>query len=276
MSNPTPYPTYSDYPKDERYNNPYGGQQQTGAAYQPMGGQVGPEAEGGFNDSANFKFTDTKIRHAFVRKVYSILVAQLTINVSLIALFLFVEPVSFWFKQNGWMHWVLIAFTFILVIVLACCDGVRRTYPANMILLGAFTIAESLLVASITAHYDTDTVLIAVGITTVVVLGITLFSLQTKYDFTGSGIYLFVALLILMVFGFLAIIIRSKIMHIIYAAAGAGIFSMYLVFDTQLMLGGKHKYSISPEEYIMAALNLYLDIINLFLMILRLVGFARD
>jgi protein lifeguard len=32
---------------------------------------------------------------------------------------------------------------------------------------------------------------------------------------------------------------------------------------------GKHKYSISPEDYIMAALNLYVDIINLFLMILR-------
>ena len=50
----------------------------------------------------------------------------------------------------------------------------------------------------------------------------------------------------------------------------------YLVFDTQMMLGGKHKYSISPEEYIFAALNLYLDIINLFLYILAIIGSARD
>jgi len=50
----------------------------------------------------------------------------------------------------------------------------------------------------------------------------------------------------------------------------------YLVFDTQMMLGGKHKYSLSPEEYIFAALNLYLDIVNMFLYILNIVGRARS
>lgn len=49
-----------------------------------------------------------------------------------------------------------------------------------------------------------------------------------------------------------------------------------MVFDTQMMLGGKHKYSLSPEEYIFAALNLYLDIVNLFLFILSIIGNARN
>jgi len=49
----------------------------------------------------------------------------------------------------------------------------------------------------------------------------------------------------------------------------------YLVVDTQLMLGGRHQYSLSPEEYIFAALNLYLDIVNLFVFILSIVGAAR-
>ena len=39
-----------------------------------------------------------------------------------------------------------------------------------------------------------------------------------------------------------------------------------------MMMGGKHKYALSPEEYIFAALNLYLDIINLFLYILAIFG----
>jgi FtsH-binding integral membrane protein len=51
---------------------------------------------------------------------------------------------------------------------------------------------------------------------------------------------------------------------------------MYIVYDTQLMMGGNHKYSLSPEEYIFAALNIYLDIINLFLYILTIVGAARS
>ena len=49
----------------------------------------------------------------------------------------------------------------------------------------------------------------------------------------------------------------------------------YLVYDTQIMMGGGKMYSISPEEYIFAALNLYLDIVNLFLYILQLIGAAK-
>ena len=61
-----------------------------------------------------------------------------------------------------------------------------------------------------------------------------------------------------------------------YASAGALIFMLYIVMDTQLMIGGKHKYSIDPEEYVFAALNLYLDIVNLFIYILSIVGSIKD
>ena len=59
-----------------------------------------------------------------------------------------------------------------------------------------------------------------------------------------------------------------------YGCIGALIFSLYIVYDTQLMMGGKHKYALSPEEYIFAALNIYLDIINLFRYILLIVGIS--
>ena len=41
----------------------------------------------------------------------------------------------------------------------------------------------------------------------------------------------------------------------VYGGAGALIFSLYLVYDTQMMMGGDHKYSISPEEYVFAGNN---------------------
>jgi len=50
----------------------------------------------------------------------------------------------------------------------------------------------------------------------------------------------------------------------------------YLVVDTQLMVGGRHKYSLSPEEYIFGALNLYLDIVNIFMFTLLLVDLGRN
>lgn len=42
------------------------------------------------------------------------------------------------------------------------------------------------------------------------------------------------------------------------------------------MMGGSHKYSISPEEYIFAALNLYMDIVNIFIYILTILSATRD
>lgn len=234
-----------------------------------------PYNDNPYQDSMG-SFSDVRIRHGFIRKTYSIVSLQMLVTTAITATVIFVDDVKHFFYANVWVLYVLMAATFVIMLVLACCESVARSYPINMILLAVFTVCESFIVGAISSVYDTTTVLIAVGITAVVVLGITIFAFQTKIDFTGMGIYLFVASLVLLVFGIFAIFIRTKIMQIVYAALGALLFSFYLVFDTQMMLGGKHKYSISPEDYIMAALNLYIDIINLFLMILRLVGAARD
>lgn len=65
-------------------------------------------------------------------------------------------------------------------------------------------------------------------------------------------------------------------MTLVYASLGALIFSIYLIYDTQMMMGGKHKYSISPEEYVFASLSLYMDIVNIFIYILTIIGLSRD
>lgn len=49
----------------------------------------------------------------------------------------------------------------------------------------------------------------------------------------------------------------------------------FLAVDTQLLLGNK-QLSLSPEEYVFAALNLYTDIINIFLFILTIIGRAKE
>lgn len=65
---------------------------------------------------------------------------------------------------------------------------------------------------------------------------------------------LFVSVIILFIFGIFASIFRSHTLTLVYASIGALLFCIYLVYDIQLMMGGKHKYSISPEEYIFAGM----------------------
>ena len=58
------------------------------------------------------------------------------------------------------------------------------------------------------------------------------------------------------------------VMKMIYGALGAFVMIICLICDTQLMLIGKHKYSYNTEDYVFAALSIFLDIINLVLYIL--------
>lgn len=119
--------------------------------------------------------------------------------------------------------------------------------------------------------------LLAVGLTAAIVIGLTIFAFQTKWDFTVCGGALCIILMIFTLGSFIgAMFFRNDFLHFIMACFGAGIFSIYIVYDTQMMMGGSHKYSISPEEYVFAALNLYMDIIQLFLYLLRILRYLNN
>ncbi|XP_045525732.1 protein lifeguard 1-like isoform X4 [Pieris brassicae] len=240
-------------------------------------GYGGPAGLGEDADVKGFDFNEQSIRKSFVRKVYSILMCQLLVTLSFITLFVYHAPTKLWAQQNTWAFWVAFVVMFVCLIAMSCCGDLRRQSPTNFIFLGLFTLAESFLLGVTSSVYKSDAVMMAVGITAAICLALTLFAMQTKWDFTAMGGILLCATVILLLFGLIAIFIpRNSIVMLVYASLGALLFSVYLIYDTQLMMGGKHKYSISPEEYVFAALNLYLDIINIFIYILTIIGVAKD
>ena len=203
---------------------------------------------------------------------------QLSITTAIVAITSVNENANKLLKANaGPLLIVSLITTFVTMICMACCGDVRRRAPMNFIFLFIFTIAESFLLSVMSVQFETSTVLSAAGITVGICLALTLFSLQTKIDFTGMGTYLFVAVIVFMLAGFIMMFFpQTRDVRMIYSSIGALLFSAYLVYDTQIMLGGKHKVAISPEEYIFAALNLYLDIIQIFMYILSILGDSRD
>ena len=60
-------------------------------------------------------------------------------------------------------------------------------------------------------------------------------------------------------------------MNAFYCGIGVLIYSIYLVMDTQLIMGGK-RYAIEIDDYILGALILYTDIIMIFLYILKMLS----
>lgn len=237
----------------------------------------GDSSSAGLNQHSYSSFSDKAIRRAFIRKVYLILTAQLLVTIGFIALFIFVEPVKNWVQRDGLWCYIVAYVTFLVTyIVLVCCPSVRRNYPGNFICLAVFTVAFSYLTATISSFHDTKIVLLAAGITGAVCLAISLFAIQTKVDFTMCSGLLFALVMVLFFFGWACMITYycwgyNHIMDTVYAGLGALVFALFLVYDTQMIVGGR-KHELSPEEYIYGALQLYIDVVYIFLFLLSLMG----
>ena len=170
-----------------------------------------------------------------------------------------------WIQNNTWMLWISLfgAIGFMLLTFWK-----RKSYPTNLIFLTGFTALEAYSISVIVSFYNSKVVLQALILTLGIFIGLTVFACQTKYDFVSWAPYLFGGLWGLIIFGFMAAFFQyNSTAELIYGGLGALIFSGYILVDTQLVMRHYH-----VEEEIAAAISLYLDIINLFLSILRILN----
>ncbi|KAJ3068152.1 Transmembrane BAX inhibitor motif-containing protein 4 [Podochytrium sp. JEL0797] len=148
----------------------------------------------------------------------------------------------------------------------------RHSSPTNKYLLAAFTLAESYTIGVICTFYESETVLQAVILTFSIFIALTIFTMQSKMSFEGMGPFLFGALSVLVVAGFLQIFIPfSNFLSLVIAYVTAVVFCGYIVFDTWQIFE-----RLSEDEWVVASVELYLDVLNLFLAILRILGSDRD
>ncbi|KAL1894873.1 hypothetical protein Sste5346_005560 [Sporothrix stenoceras] len=209
------------------------------------------------------------IRNQFVRKVYAILTIQLLATSALGAVSFLSEGYRNWIQTHPALVFVSL---FGAMGFLGLTYWKRKSYPANLLFLGGFTLLEAYSISVIVSFYEVGIVLNAVVLTAGIFVFLTLFACQTKYDFTSWMPYLFGALWALILFGFMAMFFPySSTTELIYGGITALIFSGYILVDTQMVLRKHH-----VEEEIAAAISLYLDIINLFLAILRILNSQQN
>lgn len=263
------------YPQNVGYDLPGSSKEPYHYENPPNGAMAG---NGLFDDYSLNEFSSVKIRHGFIRKVYLILSAQLLFTFGIALLTVFNQSVRYFVIKNSLLFLVLsIVLTFPIIITLACYPHLGKKYPTNYFLLFLVTIGLTCLVLMATAVVKVEIFLYALGTTAGVTLALTLFSFQTKYDFTGWGVYLYMGFIILMIIGIIAMFIPGKVINLVYAGIGTLLVSIAIIVDTQLIVGGKHrKYEYSIDDYIFAALTLYMDIVNLFLMLLTIFSNADN
>lgn len=226
----------------------------------------GKDIENGIEDDFayrnNVAQATKRVRMAFIRKVYGLLSIQLLLTVIVASICLFTPPVKEFIHANDWL--LMIAF-FGSIGLLIALHVKRLETPTNFILLAAFTVVEAYTIGVVVSFYSQAIVIQALILTLIVVGCLTAYTFQTKRDYSSMYSGLFAGLCILLVAGVMQLFFHSTILELVISIAGALLFSLFIVFDTQMLM-----QTLSPEEYILATINLYLDIINLFLHILRI------
>ena len=157
--------------------------------------------------------------------------------------------------------------------------GIRKMSAAKA--QGAFWIFAALMGASLSSIFlvYTGASITRVFFITAGTFGaMSIYGYTTKRDLTRLGSFLMMGLIGIIIASIVNIFMKSSMMYFVISIIGVLIFVGLTAYDTQKI---KNMYLVSDtgevmgKKAVMGALTLYLDFINLFLMLLRLFGQRR-
>jgi len=227
-----------------------------------------PSAMDDFSHGATVASCEAAVRVGFLKKVFGLVAVQLSITAAMCALFMFEAHARAF--ALGTPSMLIITFVSSLGFLFAAqCNKDR--HPVNLYYMLGFTVSMAWSVATVCARFYVGglgmVVLEAVALTASVTVALTVYTLRSKADFSFLGAGLGASLWVLILGGFLAPLLGMATFHFALAVGGAAIFSLYIVYDVWLI-----SQRLSPDDYIPAAISLYLDIVNLFLHILQILA----
>jgi len=224
------------------------------------------------------KLLAAEIRLAFVRKVYAVLAIQLLLTAAIAG------PIAVqnrtWLTRHSWLALTAVFLSLLCWIFLACFRRLVRRHPWVFLLV--ITTAKGVLAGFFSARYTWQSALLALLATGIIFVGMTVYAWTTKTDFTGYAPYFAGAFLVFLAFGLILFLlsifgVRVNWLFVILDIFGAFLFTAYIVFDTQRILGewGGHEIQFSIDDWAFASIALYRDIIQIYRHLLRLFGRRR-
>ena len=211
-------------------------------------------------------------RMPFIRKVYGILFAQLLVTAMWIGFVsLHREFFMNFFRVQIPLLIVAVVLELVCLYALGCYRSVARSVPTNYILLSIFTFSFSYTASYSTILYDPSEIFAAAFLTAALVGGLTLYAIFTKTDFSFLFAFIWGMSLVLLATFIVAIFMRNRFISLLLSVLVITIVCLFIIYDTQMIIGEKSS-QFSIDDYIFAAMVLYIDIMRLFLEILRVLG----
>ncbi|MBA3341384.1 MAG: Bax inhibitor-1/YccA family protein [Gemmatimonadaceae bacterium] len=150
----------------------------------------------------------------------------------------------------------------------------RDAFPANIGLVLLFTFVEGVFISPIMYVYGQQQpglITQAAGLTIGAFGVLTTYAFVSRRDFSAWGSFFMVGLFVLIAVSLANLFFRNPAMDLWLAGITVLVFSGLLVFDTWRI-----RNTFGPNEYVAAAVTIYLDLLNIFLALLRILGGRRD
>ena len=164
-----------------------------------------------------------------------------------------------------------------IVVVIWLSARIRKMKPMTAkILFCLYSFLTGLTFSSIFVVYEISSIIYVFGITSLLFLIFALIGYFTKIDLTKIGVFLFMALLGVIICSIINIFVGSESFDLGITIVCLIVFIIYIAYDMQVI---KRNLYLIPEEdnlAIYGALQLYLDFINIFLRLLQFFGKNRD
>lgn len=205
-------------------------------------------------------------RASLVRRTYGLVFLSILVTMLGSAFAFTQEPLMQGVIQHPFITFIC------MFIPLIMAQRSARVFPKNVILTLIFTFIEGIWLAPFLALADRSapgTVGSAALLTFVAFGGLTLYALVSRRDFSAWGSFFMIGLLVLFAAMIINFFVHSAAAGLWLSAVGVLVFSGLLVFDTWRLL---RSGMLGPDDYVFAAVNIYLDLLNMFLFILTLLG----
>jgi uncharacterized protein len=220
--------------------------------------------------SASTAETDLRVR-SFVRSVYAWMFGGLLLT-ALAAVWVVSSPAMQQLVFASPLRWILLIAEFGLVLVLsAALTRLSAAAAASMFLV--FSLLNGLTLSVIVFAYTQATIVQAFVSAAAMFGAMSIYGMVTKRDLTSWGSFFFMGLIGLVIASIVNIFLHSSALGFMVSVFGVFIFVGLTAWDTQKLKSYATVTGPMQENLaIIGALALYLDFINLFLMLLRLFG----
>jgi len=206
----------------------------------------------------------TTERLVFIKKVYSLL--AMSMGSAAVGAYLGSGPLLLLVAPNMMLFFIL------QIALIFFASFAARKPGLNMVALFSFTTVSGLTLGPLLYQVGPSIAAEAFALTAITFAGLSMYVVYSKKDFSFMSGFLMTGLIVLVVGGLLNMFfIQSGMMHFVMSGASVLLFSGFILYDTSNIL----RY-YGTDEYVSATLALYLDVLNLFIALLSILGIMSD